>query len=248
MSQWSLRSVLAVVVLVCLPALSQQITVVKIGVPLPSSRRDQSSAKQTRDEVVRQLNRHQIDHKRNIAMQAIALESAPGSQAIEECRSKKCDFLLYLRVEAVEQSVAMVKESDGATGNKEVDTALVEYQLRRAADGVTVAIGMAKSDRSASRTEAILDTVWEIPGKVAEDIGNASDQGLPKSERGQGSVAAGDWGGQPTAAREQPKQAPPSASTRRGSALSDQHLPVCPRLAFEHTSCSIFPERLSPAV
>jgi VWFA-related protein len=180
----------------CLPAVSQQIRIVKIGVALPSSRRDQSAARDMRDDLVKQLNRHQLDRKRNLALQAVALEASPGAKAIVRGREKNCEFLVYLRVEAVEQSKVLKQDAAGATENNEIDTALVEYQLRRGSDGTTQAIGMVKSQRLPSRVEAILDAIAEIPNKVANDVANAGSSEPAMAGDGAAAnneIAALDW-------------------------------------------------------
>jgi VWFA-related protein len=157
--------------LLCLPALSQEVRVVRIGVALLSSAQNILPA-EARDQLVNALNRHKVDIKQNISMHGVALDAPPGRRAITEGRDKSCDFVLYTRVEALEKASRNLQDIHGALQgqSQEVDTALVEYELRRVTDGAPYAIGIAKGQESDSVAEAILDAISYVPNKVAAEL------------------------------------------------------------------------------
>lgn len=168
------RTLLPLLFLFCVPALSQQVRVVRIGVALFSSSSGNTPAAEARDELVDDLNHHQIDRKLNILMRAVPLDSPPGSPAIAEGRDKKCEFVLYVRLKAWERSSRSGQQTKRSSQNAEANTALLEYQLKSVTDGAPYSIGTAKSAGSDSSREAILDAISRIPNKLVADLGNPS--------------------------------------------------------------------------
>jgi VWFA-related protein len=160
--------------LVCLPAFCQEFQTLRIGVVPLSGRNQKESSSAVRDRLVAALNGYQFDKKLNLAVQAIALDAAAVRAAIAEGRSKKCEFVLFLRVGALEKSNTAAKDSKATLVHSEVDTALLEYELRRVTDGAAYVIGIVKSEKSESAEDALQDAVSRIPNKLAADLRNES--------------------------------------------------------------------------
>jgi VWFA-related protein len=156
--------------LVSLPAVCQEFHTLRIGVVPLSGRNLEESGTAARNHLVTALNRYQFDKKLNLAVQAIALDSAAGRAAIAEGREKKCKFVLFLRVGALEKS--STKAAKAQLAHAEVDTALLEYELRKVTDGSAYAIGIVKSVQSESAADALLDAVSRVPNKLAADLRN----------------------------------------------------------------------------
>jgi VWFA-related protein len=153
---------------------------VRIGVAMPSGGSKDVSDNEARNRLVKALNQRKFDKKLKLklSLQAVALESPAGSKAIAEAQEKNCEFVLYSRVQPVEASYKFEAVNGTAGENVAVATATAEYQLRRAIDGVSYSIGIAKSDASVSAREAILQAVEGIGGKVMADLKNDSNVAL----------------------------------------------------------------------
>jgi VWFA-related protein len=159
--------------LTCRTAVSQEeAKVPKIGVALLHIHNDDNQAVQARDALVKVLNQHKPDKTLNVVMQAFGLDSLPGKRAMDEARSHGYEFVLYVRVQALQKSRDSVTNSSGVCQNLEADTALLEYELRRVADSANLALGTARSRESDSGQDAILDAIVRIPNKVAADLKN----------------------------------------------------------------------------
>jgi VWFA-related protein len=155
-------------------AFAQEPATVRVGVAVLRSGDDTESGTEARDRLVSALNQHKSDRKSLLSIEAVALEAAPGRQAIAEGRNKKCEFVLYTRVEALERSSRSGQDSHGPPQNMERYTALLEYELRRVRDGASDAMGTTKG-QSDSGLEAILDAIRWVPNKVAADLRNSSN-------------------------------------------------------------------------
>jgi hypothetical protein len=157
----------------CLPAASQEEPkTARIGVALLNIRNDDNEAAQARDALAKALNHHKPDKKLNVVMNAVALDSLPGSQAIGDAKSQGCEFVLYLRLQALQKSNDFHQDTSGGFQNLEIDTAMLEYELRRVSDGASLAIGTVHGRESDSGQDAILDAIARIPNKVAADLKN----------------------------------------------------------------------------
>jgi VWFA-related protein len=155
-------------------ALAQEPATVRVGVAVLRSGDDTESGTEARDRLVEALNQHKSDRKSLLSIEAVALDAAPGRQAIAEGRNKKCEFVLYTRVEALERSSRYGQDFHGPRQNMEGYTALLEYELRRVRDGASDAMGTTKGE-SDSGLEAILDAIRWVPNKVAADLRNSSN-------------------------------------------------------------------------
>jgi VWFA-related protein len=175
---------------VCLPAFSQQTQTIRIGVVPLTSRRQQGSGNEARDELVAALNRHQFDRKLNLAVQAVALDASAGKRAIAEGRSRKCEFVLYMQVQALQKSNVSGKDAKASPEKSEVDMAMLEYQLRRISDGSPYSLGIVKSEGSESATDALLDAVSRIPNKLAADFKNSPPDAERETKSGQAGLQA----------------------------------------------------------
>lgn len=140
----------------------------RVGVAVLRNGADTESDTQARDRLVKALNQHKSDKKSRLAVEAVALDEAPGRGAITEAKNRKCEFVLYTRVEALERSSRSGQDSQNLEGY----TALLEYELRRVSDGAPDAIGTTKGE-SDSGWEAILDAIRWVPNKVAADLRNS---------------------------------------------------------------------------
>jgi len=160
----------------CLSAFAQPATV-RVGVAVLRNGADTVSGTEARDRLVTALNQHKSDKKMRFSIEAVALDAGPGRQAIAEGRDKKCVFVLYTRVEALERSSRSGRDSQGSSQKLEGYTALLAYELRRASDGAPDAIGTTKGE-SDSGWDAILDAIRWVPNKVAADLRNSGDAPL----------------------------------------------------------------------
>jgi hypothetical protein len=161
----------------CLAVFAQEPATVRVGVAVLRSGDDTESGTEARGRLVKVLNQHKNDKKSQLTIEAVALDAAPGRPAIAEGREKKCDFVLYTQVEALERSSRSGQDSHGPPQNLERYTALLEYELRRVSDGAADAMGTTKGE-SDSGLEAILDAIRWIPNKVAADLRNSSNDPL----------------------------------------------------------------------
>lgn len=182
MRAFASRTFIPLLCLFLLPAVAQesrQDKVIYIGVAQLANHKASISATDARDELVQQLNSHHLDRKLDFTLKAVAVDSAQGSSAIAEGRRKGCQFVLYMRVEALEKSSLQSSSPKANPRNSsqkvEVDTALLEYQLRRIADGAPYSIGIAKSRGSESVQESILDAIAHLPNKIVADLANPAN-------------------------------------------------------------------------
>jgi VWFA-related protein len=170
----------------CVSVIAQEPTVVRIGVTLPSGGEKDVPDTQVRDRLVKSLNQRKVDKKLNVSLEAVALDAPPGSKAVTEAQGKNCQFVLYSQVEPLEASYKFEAANGGPGDSIAVATATIEYQIRRAVDGVSYSIGIAKSEASGSSRDAILEAVERLGGKVMADLKNGSSVALaapPAAER-----------------------------------------------------------------
>jgi VWFA-related protein len=172
---------LALISVLCFSSVSaaaQDPTIVRIGVILPSSASYDAPTSEARDRLMKALSRQKIDTKPNLSLQAVALDAPRGNKAIAEALQKNCHFVLYIQLFAVEHSYRFEAPDQNPTGNVAVATATAEYQLRRASDGVSYSIGIAKSDPLLTERAAIFQAVERIGGKVMGDLKNGGSVAL----------------------------------------------------------------------
>jgi VWFA-related protein len=164
----------------CHSAFAQKSATVRVGVAVLRNGADTVSETEARDRLVKALNQHKSDKKSRLSIEAVALDEARGPRAIAEGRDKKCEFVLYTRVEALERSSRSGQDSHDSSQNLEGYTALLEYELRRVSDGAPDAIGTTKGE-SDSDWEAILDAIRWVPNKLAADLRNSSNAPLAET-------------------------------------------------------------------
>src|SRR5271169_4105856 len=116
MRAFASRTLILLFCFLCLPALSQDVRVVRIGVALLSGRTKNIPGAEARDQLVDALNHYKPDNKLKISLRAVALEAPPGSRAVAEGRDKNCDFLLYSRVEALEKASRTGRNGEDVNG------------------------------------------------------------------------------------------------------------------------------------
>jgi VWFA-related protein len=156
----------------CLSVFAQERATVRVGVAVLRNGADTVSGTEARNRLVRALNQHKSDEKTRFSIEAVALDTAPGRHAIAEGSDKKCEFVLYTRVEALERSSRSGQNSHGSSQNLDGYAALLEYELRRVSDGAPDAIGTTKGE-SDSGWDAILDAIRWVPNKVVADLRNS---------------------------------------------------------------------------
>ena len=162
----------------CVSSIAQEPTVVRIGVAMSSAGAKDVRDAEARDRLVKALNQRKVDKKLKLSLQAVALEAPPGSKAIAEAQEKNCQFVLYTHLQQVEASYRFEAANGSPGDNIAVATATVEYQLRRAIDGVSYSIGIAKSEALLSSRDAILQAVDRIGGKITGDLKNGHNVAL----------------------------------------------------------------------
>jgi VWFA-related protein len=176
MSRSCPRALLSILCLLCLPALAQEVPVVRIGVTLPKSAASDVSTAELRSQLMRALNQRKVDKKLRAQVQAVALDASPGGKAIAEAREKNCQFVLYSEVRQLQDASKFEPQNGTPGGFQAVEVARVDYQLRRAGDGASLAIGIAESEAMISGRGAILQAVELISGKVMADLRNANHE------------------------------------------------------------------------
>ena len=89
------RPLLLIICLLSIPLLSQEASVVRIGVAVLRSGTDKVSVTEARDRLVKGLNQRKPDKKLKVLVQSVALDASQGSQAIAEAKAKDCQFVLF---------------------------------------------------------------------------------------------------------------------------------------------------------
>jgi VWFA-related protein len=169
-----------VLLLYGIPVFSQQMTTVRIGLAIPHSGTKEVSDAAMRDALIKALN-HEADKKKKIALQAVPLEQPPGSKAIAEANQKSCSFVLYVVVRSIATSDHPVPSGTGGVQNHQVETATVEYQIRRASDGAAYAIGTAQSQGLGSDRDAILQAAERVSGQVLAEFEKGDHSALAEN-------------------------------------------------------------------
>ncbi len=159
-------------------AFSQESSVLRIGVALPTSSADAATDAQVRDQLVKLLNQHKNDKKLKAPLEAIALDSPPGGRAVTEARNRNCEYVLYTRVKGVESgSEYQPAYSEWGISTRPVVKARVEYLLRRLSDGVSYASGTATSDEVVSDQAALTGAVDRVATAVCSDLKTGGNGG-----------------------------------------------------------------------
>src|SRR5579863_7912148 len=120
------QALIPLLFLVCLSLAAQENTTVRVGVAVPRSRAGTVPGTEARDHLVKALNQHKTDKKLRLSIMAVALDAPPGREAIAEGREKKCQFVLYMRVEALERSSKSAQGSGSSSQTLDAYTALME--------------------------------------------------------------------------------------------------------------------------
>jgi VWFA-related protein len=170
-------------------ALAQDVATVRIGIPPLITNANQISATQARDRLVKDLNRHKVDKKWNIKVDAVSLAAADSAQAMAEAKQKNCQFLLSIRLAELKTSEKNDPSAFGGTGGMvPVFGAKTIYQLRRVLDGAPYATGSGSVESSPGPMEAVLEAMDQIVSDVIAELkrgGNvphAEVAAAPKSE------------------------------------------------------------------
>jgi VWFA-related protein len=185
MSRSSPRALLSILCLLCLPALAQEVSVVRIGVTTPGGDTKGVSGVELRSQLMKALTQHKVDKKLKAQVQAVALDAPPGGKAIAEAREKNCQFVLYSQVRQLHDASKFEPQNGTPGGFEAVQVATVDYQLRRAGDGASLAIGIAESEGMVIEREAVMQAVVLVSGKVMADLRNGNHQPVAET------VAAG---------------------------------------------------------
>jgi VWFA-related protein len=173
-------------VLPCLPAFSQDVEVIHVGVAMLKTGQPGVSDAEIRDHLVKVLNRHKAGKNSKVALQAVALDALPGNAALDEAGRKNCEFVLYLRLANLGNS-SVVDPNNFYSGIPVVKTeATVEYLLKRISDSA-YAKGTVVGE-SQSVGDAILRAAENVNAAVAanlNDVGSlqASNEGNASAEK-----------------------------------------------------------------
>jgi VWFA-related protein len=171
MRGFSLRTLLPLFSLLCLPAFTQDTTTVRIGVALLRSGTDKVSVTEARDRLVKALNHQKVDKKRKISIQAVGLEASQGPTALAEAKDKGCEFVLFSHLsDVLTSSKPEVANLQGTINEVPVISAKVGYQLYRVLDSAEYAIGSAKGEDSSSMRDAVMQAVARVATAVDSDL------------------------------------------------------------------------------
>jgi VWFA-related protein len=149
---------------------AQAPTTVRVGVTVLRSDDKAISATDMRDRLVKALNRQKLDKKRRLSVEAVALESALGGDAIAEAKAKNCQFVLSTLLTDLRTS-AQTDLSDLA--ELTVFDATVAYRLVRASDGVLIAMGAAKAEQTTTLPAVAREAMAQVADKVIAEIAKA---------------------------------------------------------------------------
>jgi len=166
----SARALLPVFCAVCLSALSQQNTAVRIGVALPAPGTQIVPDAEVRNQLVKVLNEHKTDKKHNSSVEAVPLDVPPSGRAVAEATAKDCQFVLYTLVKPLDTSFTYEVAADGSFQNVALANARVEYLVRRVKDGASYAAGTAKSEPLLSDREALRQAVERVARHLLTDL------------------------------------------------------------------------------
>jgi len=169
MRRWLSGTFLAVLALLCLPALSQD-NVLRIGVPMLHNASKDASVDSARDHLIKSLNQHKPDKKVPFVVQAIPLASEWGTRALTEAREKKCEFVLSIRVGNLRTNTQL--SNNGAAGMYEVPVfhAAAEYRIIRVIDGAGIAIGSLEEADSNFLGAAVDRAISNIAEPALEEL------------------------------------------------------------------------------
>jgi VWFA-related protein len=171
MRSFSAGTLVFILCLTCLPALSQEISVVRIGVAVLRSGANKVSVTEARDRLVKALNQHKPDKKWKVAVQAVGLEASEGNKAIAEAKEKNCQFVLLSHLTDLLTSEKTVPaELEAGMNYVPVVAARVAYQLMRVIDGAEYAIGSVKGEESSSNREAVLQAMGSVAADVVAEL------------------------------------------------------------------------------
>ncbi len=171
MSRFFPRALLLIICLLSIPLLSQEASVVRIGIAVLRSGTDKVSVTEARDRLVKGLNQRKPDKKLKVLIQSVALDSSQGSQAIAEAKAKGCQLVLFsVLADLLTGSKQEVTSLQGSVQDIPTITAKIEYQLQRVTDGSEYALGSAAGEDSSSNREAMLQAMGKVAAQVLNDL------------------------------------------------------------------------------
>lgn len=157
--------------LICIPSSAEQAPAVRIGVAVMRSGTDKVSVIAARDRLIKALNHQKLGKKREIVIEAIALDEAKGPPAFAEAKAKNCQWVIFSHLTDLTTSERgeSANFTLGGVTQVPVITAKVAYQVARVSDSAEIAIGSATGEDSTSIPEAVFQAISHlVPQAVGE--------------------------------------------------------------------------------
>src|ERR1700722_18134019 len=167
------RLLLAYFCLACLPLSAQENHVVRVGVATLHGEPGTVSGTEARDRLGKVLNQRKPDKNSRLRLEAVILDASSQGKATAEAREKNCEYVLSTQLTSLTTSSKIVRQNGSAFDPVPVFAATVEYQLTRAVDGSSLAIGAAKAEDTTSFQEVVWQTVAQVADKAIADIAKA---------------------------------------------------------------------------
>jgi VWFA-related protein len=162
-------------------AVSQDLPPLRVGVSVLTSGSTDVSDHDLRNELVKTINKRNIEKKLKMPIEAVPLDAPAGGQAIVEAKAKGCAYVLYLYLRPIEGSNEYQQSYSGTViENRPMTTATVEYLVRRVSDQVAYAGGTGKSQPLISPREAILQAAQKTGDQVVADLAKGGNAGSTK--------------------------------------------------------------------
>lgn len=162
---------------ICLPAFTQDASIVRIGVSVVSGGSLEVSDVQLRNEVVKVINEPKTDKKFKMSLVAVALEEPAGGRAMAEATGKDCTYILYVYLRPLQINEQYQSSyTDTVIVNRSLATATLEYIVRPVNGGVAYAAGTGLSDPVISPQEAILQAARRAGEAAIAEMAKGSNR------------------------------------------------------------------------
>jgi hypothetical protein len=194
MYRFAIRTLAASLCLMAIPALSQESRVIRVGVAVMQNKAGRSvPGNMERDRLVAALNQEKPDKKQHIKLQGVPLEGMTPDEAGEEAAQKKCDYVVYTSLIALQSSTDPPMPPRAGTGTIQTNPggawstpggqetgamnpeyfATVDFRLYRTGSPNPIA-GVPFSNRQAGDEESVVSQVMDlIANKVYAEIKKA---------------------------------------------------------------------------
>ncbi len=164
------RTLVVVFSLLSLPAISQETSVVRIGVSLPRMAAKTVSGSQSQNQLVKILNEHKAEKNVHLVVEAVALDQESGPSALTEAKARKCDYLLAAHVFDPQTGSTLINNGAAGMDYVPVFSAVVEVRLIRVADGSPFSINSTRKEDRGLVDEAVKDALSDLAREAIEQI------------------------------------------------------------------------------